>query len=406
MLNFISVASSMNTKDTLQIDGWLGKIVCKNYEILNKIDQGSFGSVYCAIHQKKNELYAVKIEQNTKQRQKNGETLRLESEILQIINGQIGFPRLYYYMEDATNRVLVETLLGSNLEQLFQKQGKRFSLNTVLKFLDQAITRLEILHQVGFIHRDIKPENFVINEEIIYLIDFGLCMRIYENNQHVKQLRGQPLVGTARFTPICSHQGYTQNRASDLESLGYLAIYFLNGTLPWMNVLGNTKEERFFFIGKKKQIVVGNRTLCNGLPREFQQYFDYIFGLQFQQQPNYEFLRKLLRKLQTDEQLEWMQARTVKTEKLRKISEHNSSDEVDKLLMKQSKESHKQLGRSSSVKEFQLNIQQNKIMQSRKSVQLDADLKLSDCDEYYPYQSMCSKLQQLQPLLVKFVTQK
>jgi hypothetical protein len=60
------------------------------------------------------------------------------------------------------------------------------------------------------------------------------------------------MVGTARFTPVCSHLGYQQNRASDLESLGYLAVYFLKGELPWMNLEAKTKEEKFFLIGQKK----------------------------------------------------------------------------------------------------------------------------------------------------------
>lgn len=52
-------------------------------------------------------------------------------------------------------------------------------------------------------HRDIKPENFMIGlhpeEDTIYLIDFGLSMKYTDKDgQHITQLKGQHMVGTAR----------------------------------------------------------------------------------------------------------------------------------------------------------------------------------------------------------------
>lgn len=53
----------MNTNNSLKTgDPMIGKLVCKNYIILNKINEGSFGKVYQAIHQIKRDYYAVKVE--------------------------------------------------------------------------------------------------------------------------------------------------------------------------------------------------------------------------------------------------------------------------------------------------------------------------------------------------------
>ena len=37
--------------------------------------------------------------------------------------------------------------------------------------------------------------------------------------------------------------------------------------------------------------------LCEGYPEEFQLYFDYVRNLEFEETPNYEYLRKLFRDL-------------------------------------------------------------------------------------------------------------
>ena len=100
------------------------------------------------------------------------------------------------------------------------------------------ISRLEILHQKGYVHRDIKPENFTIGRDkfasLIYLIDFGLSKSFKDiNGHHIVYREEKGLIGTPRYASISSHLGIEQSRRDDLESLGYVLIYFLKGSLPW-----------------------------------------------------------------------------------------------------------------------------------------------------------------------------
>ena len=103
---------------------------------------------------------------------------------------------------------------------------------------DQMIKRIQYVHSRRIIHRDMKPDNFTIgegrNQHRIFIIDFGLAKKFMSSKgEHIKYREGKGLTGTARYASINTHLGIEQSRRDDLESLGYVFIYFLKGQLPW-----------------------------------------------------------------------------------------------------------------------------------------------------------------------------
>lgn len=137
--------------------------------------------------------------------------------------------------------------------------SKSFSLATTLAIGLQLVTRLEQIHRKGFVHRDIKANNFMIgggdDRKVVYVIDFGLAKRFRDlrTGQHIPVKGGKSLVGTARYASIASHEGFEQCRRDDLESLGYLLLYFLIGKLPWQGIQIHSKTEKYKEIGKLKR---------------------------------------------------------------------------------------------------------------------------------------------------------
>ena len=160
-----------------------------------------------------------------------------------------GVPVVYWFGTSGDYNVMVMELLGASLEDLFNYCNREFTLLTVLRIALQMLTRLEYLHQRGFIHRDIKPDNFVVGQhsraEMVYVIDFGLAKRyrLPGTHEHIAFRDDKSLTGTARYASVNNHLGVEQSRRDVLESLAYVLIYFMKGgKLPWQGLKAKDKH--------------------------------------------------------------------------------------------------------------------------------------------------------------------
>eukprot|EP00428_Durinskia_dybowskii_P066644 CAMPEP_0170372948 /NCGR_PEP_ID=MMETSP0117_2-20130122/9819_1 /TAXON_ID=400756 /ORGANISM="Durinskia baltica, Strain CSIRO CS-38" /LENGTH=416 /DNA_ID=CAMNT_0010627829 /DNA_START=174 /DNA_END=1427 /DNA_ORIENTATION=+ len=225
-----------------------------------------------------------------------------ETKIYRSLNGVVGIPSVRWFGVEGDYNVMVIDLLGKSLEDLFNDCGRRFNLKTVLILADQLLCRLEIIHTKCYIHRDIKPDNFIMgrgtHKHMVYVIDFGLAKLFREprTHHHIPYKEGKNLTGTARYASINTHMGIEQSRRDDLESLGYVLMYFLRGSLPWQGLKANTKKQKYDRILEKK-ISTSTEVLCKNYPAEFRSYFEHVKGLRFDDRPDYDFLKRLFREL-------------------------------------------------------------------------------------------------------------
>jgi casein kinase 1 len=81
-----------------------------------------------------------------------------------------------------------------------------------------------------------------------------------------------------------------------MESLGYVLMYFLRGSLPWQGLKAATKRQKYEKISEKK-MSTPIELLTKGYPLEFTTYFQYCRSLRFDDKPDYSYLRKVFRDL-------------------------------------------------------------------------------------------------------------
>jgi casein kinase 1 len=87
-----------------------------------------------------------------------------------------------------------------------------------------------------------------------------------------------------------------QSRRDDLESLGYVLMYFLRGSLPWQGLKAGTKKQKYEKISEKKMSTT-IEALCKAYPSEFASYFHYCRSLRFDDKPDYAYLKRIFRDL-------------------------------------------------------------------------------------------------------------
>lgn len=280
--------------------------VGNRFRLQQKIGSGSFGDVYVGVDLATHEQVGVKLESAKSKHPQ----LQFEAKVYKLLAGGVGIPSVLHCALEADYHVMVMELLGPSLEDLFTACGRCFSLKTTLMLADQLLRRLEHVHNKYYLHRDVKPDNFLMGRagsgsargqrHLVYLIDFGLAKKYSDSRtlQHIPLRQGKQLTGTARYTSLNTHVGLEQSRRDDLESLGYVLVYFLRGALPWQGLKAHTKALKYQRIADCK-LRTPLPVLTRDLPPEFARYLDYCRALAFESRPDYAYLRRLFRELFT-----------------------------------------------------------------------------------------------------------
>ncbi|KAG5458893.1 MAG: kinase-like domain-containing protein, partial [Olpidium bornovanus] len=236
-------------------------IIGEHFQLGKKIGEGSFG----IIHEGESVTkvfwrIAVKLESV----KTNDPQLYDECRVYRHLQGVPGIPNVHYFgVEDGYN-VLCIDLLGPSLEDLFDICGRRFSVKTVAMLARQMVRGA--LRPGEFDHIPmVTKKNVTGTARYMSVNTHAGCGEFV--TRPVARVRGPAFrrprgfalkrgadLGPTPATP-CSpaFEQQEQSRRDDLESLGFVFMYFLRGKLPWQGMNAETNAERNEMIGAKKR---------------------------------------------------------------------------------------------------------------------------------------------------------
>ena len=163
----------------------------------------------------------------------------------------------------------------------------------------EQVSHLEFIHSCNYIHCDIKPSNLLIGQEkmqnTVYLINFGVA-QAYQCHQPFKEQ--VHFIGIPCFASIHALLGNQQSHQDDLESLAYMLIYLVCGSLPWQET---TTISQIIDL----KVCIGDSPLISVIPPEFLMVLEHARSPAFDKHPDYAYLRGLFEKLKaSDDELD------------------------------------------------------------------------------------------------------
>lgn len=226
----------------------------------DRLGSGHYGIVLAGVHRCTGQRVAIKIEPEC-----DGKTPRLakEADVYHSLEGADGVPRLHWFGRAHGHFAIVCDRLGPSLRAIHRAAGLALDAHAVQHVGTQALQRLEVLHDLGWLHLDVKPANLLCPpvpnvtdgaEEdaatlssalaaapMLFCIDYGLSCRWADDSQTATPRRG--VVGTGRFASLTNHEGEPLGRRDDVESTLLMLAYLRKGRLPWSGLHAPTKRE-------------------------------------------------------------------------------------------------------------------------------------------------------------------
>lgn len=155
------------------------------YEVLQFLGRGTFGQVVKCWKHNSNEIVAIKILKNHPSYARQGQ---IEVNILNRLAtenaDEFNFVRAYECFQHKNHTCLVFEMLEQNLyDYLKQTKFSPLKLKYIRPIMQQVLTALLKLKQLGLIHADLKPENIMLVDPSrqpfrVKVIDFGSASHV------------------------------------------------------------------------------------------------------------------------------------------------------------------------------------------------------------------------------------
>jgi serine/threonine protein kinase len=199
------------------------------FQLLEKLGEGSYGTVHKGFHKASGKIVAVKIVPI-----KNGEVASLRKEITILrqcrhpnIVGYIGS-----YIKDEDLWLIMEFCSAGSIADIIKITKKPFSEPQIASVCQAVLRGLEYLHDSKKIHRDVKAGNILLdNRGIAKLADFGVSAQLGNSCSKKNSTIGSPYWMSPE---VIARSEY--DRKTDIWSLGITAIEMAESEPPYSHI--------------------------------------------------------------------------------------------------------------------------------------------------------------------------
>lgn len=203
-----------------------------SFELLQKLGEGSMGTVYKALDTEKDRVVALKV--LSRSLANDAEFLERFRREIKTVEG-LNHPNIVAYHGSGSaggHRYLaMEFVNGESLYMQLKRNG-RLQEKEALRIARDIASALDHAHGQALIHRDIKPENVLMARDgAVKVTDFGLA----KSQEDTSKLTAVGLsIGTPHYlSPEQAMGAQEVDHRADMYSLGATLYHLLTGQVPF-----------------------------------------------------------------------------------------------------------------------------------------------------------------------------
>lgn len=199
------------------------------FDVIERLGQGSYGSVYKCIDRRSNATVAVKVLPFDSS---EIESLKHEIAILKECTSEcvVGYYGCYYLEGDIW--IAMEYCAAGSVGDMIQICNRTMSEQETSCIAYQSLKGLAYLHETRKIHRDIKAGNVLLGDSgRVKLADFGVSAQLKNTYS-----RRNSLIGTPYWMAPEVIQEFAYDSKADIWSLGIMCLEMVHGHPPLSHI--------------------------------------------------------------------------------------------------------------------------------------------------------------------------
>ncbi|XP_070534549.1 serine/threonine-protein kinase 3-like [Ptychodera flava] len=198
------------------------------FDVLEKLGEGSYGSVYQAVHKETGQLLAIKqVPVDT-----DLQEIIKEISIMQQCDSHYIVKYYGSYFKNTDLWIVMEYCGAGSVSDIMRLRNKTLSEGEIAAILQSTLKGLEYLHSRRKIHRDIKAGNILLNNEgHAKLADFGVAGQLTDT-----MARRNTVIGTPFWMAPEVIQEIGYDCVADIWSLGITALEMAEGKPPYADI--------------------------------------------------------------------------------------------------------------------------------------------------------------------------